>query len=95
LRQELKQLYNEPPKVIYKEQKLDLLNLKCTRLVDRYDLHLLGSEAERDLAYERIRHDMEREMFDYLIDSKAIKFCSEFDNYEFKERLTGFLQVVR
>jgi hypothetical protein len=95
LRQELKELASEPPKVIYKEQKLDLVTLKCTRLVDPYELHHLGSEAERDLAYGRIRHDMEREMFDYLINSKAIKFYSEFDNYEFKEKLTGFMQVAR
>ena len=95
LRQELNQLYNEPPKVIYKEQKLDLVTLKCTRLVDPYELHSLGSEAERDLAYGRIRHSMERQMFDYILKSGAFKIYREFDDYEFKEKFIGCVQVMR
>lgn len=94
LKQELKKLYSEPPKIIYKEQKLNLMNLKCTRLIDPYDINLLNQQ-ERDLAYERLKHDMEREMFNYILDSKAFKFYKEFDNYEYKEKLTGFIQVVR
>lgn len=95
LRQELKQLASEPPKIIYKEQKLDLVTLKCTRLVDLDDMHLLGSEAEKDLAYGRIRHSMERQMFNYILDSGAFKIYREFDDYEFKDKLVGFIQVVR
>lgn len=95
LRQELKQLASEPPKVVYKEVKLDLLTLKCDRLVDPYELHSLGSEAERDLAYGSIQHSMEREMFDYILKSGAFKIYREFDIYEHKEKLTGFIRVVR
>lgn len=93
LRQELELLRNEPVKII--KETFDLMNVKCTRLIDPYDMHLLGSEAEKDLAYGRIRHSMEREMFNYILDSGAFKIYREFDNYEHKEKLTGFIQVVR
>ena len=92
LRQELNQLASEPPKIV--KERLDLMNIKCTRFVDPTDINLLNQQ-ERDLAYERIKHDMEREMFDYILDSKAFKFYKEFDNYEFRDKLVGFIQVVR
>ena len=82
----------QPVKIVGKP--LDFMNVKCCRYIDPYDINLLNQQ-EKDAAYERIIHDMQREMFDYIVDSKAFKFYREFDNYEYKEKFVGFIQVVK
>lgn len=91
----MEQLANEPVKIVYKESNLDLVTINCKRLVDPYEIRSLGSQEERDLAYERIRHSMEREMFEYIVKSGAFKIYEEFDDYEYKEKFIERIQVMR
>ena len=93
LKQDLEQLRRSEPVKIVKEP-LELIDIKCCRLIDPLDINLLN-QSEKDLAYEKIIHDMQREMFDNILDSKAFKIYKEFDNYEFREKIVGFIRVVK
>ena len=92
VKNELGRVAKEPVKII--RETCDVIPIKCKRRIDRYDINYLN-EQEKDAMYARVKYSIEKEMFNYLIENKIIKFEEIPNFYDGVTELIGYMKVVR